>query len=385
MNRIEKLIEELCPDGVEFKELGGVSKINTGNSNANESEIDGEFPFFVRSKNIKYKNTFEFDEEVIIIPGEGGVGDIFHYYKGKFSLHQRAYKINILLEEVNPKFIYYYLVSNFKKYILVNAVDATVLSIRKPMIEKFKIPIPPLQIQEEIVKILDKFTQLEAELEAELEARKLQYEYYLNKLLTVNPEIELNSLGETCDIKRGRFSPRPRNNPIYYGGKIPFVQTGDISRAKTYVHSFSQTLNDKGLSVSKLFPKGTILMTIAANIGDIAILSFDAACPDSLVAFIPNKNINNKWLYYILGTLKHKFLSISDGSAQKNLSLEKIKPISISIPPLINQEKIVNVLDQFDTLVNDITIGLPAEIAARRQQYEYYRNQLLTFKPYESK
>ena len=142
-------------------------------------------------------------------------------------------------------------------------------------------------------------------------------------------EVATIKLDDVAKIERGRFSSRPRNDPRYYGGDILFVQTGDVSRAGTYIHEYSQTLNGEGLAVSKLFPKDTILMTIAANVGDVSILNFDSACPNSLVAFTPKEDIYNKWIFQVLSTMKGKFDSPSTQNAQKNLSLEKIKPVKI--------------------------------------------------------
>lgn len=142
MNKIEKLIAELCPEGVEWKELREVAYIGTGSSNGNEATENGKYPLFVRSKIVKRIDTYEFDEEAIVIPGEGGIGDIFHYINGKYALHQRAYRIHLLSDEISTKFVCYYMMSNFKKFILQKAVNATVSSIRKPMIEKFPIPFP---------------------------------------------------------------------------------------------------------------------------------------------------------------------------------------------------------------------------------------------------
>ena len=184
MKNLETLINELCPEGVEFVKVGEIASVGTGSSNRQDAIENGQYPFFVRSKTILSSNTYEFDDESIIIPGEGGIGEIFHYINGKYALHQRVYRINFHDERVNVRFVYYFMYSNFKRFIMKKAVSATVTSIRKPMIEKFEIPLPPIEVQTEIVRILDKFTELEAELEAELDCRKRQYEYYRDKLLS---------------------------------------------------------------------------------------------------------------------------------------------------------------------------------------------------------
>ena len=182
MSKIDDLIKELCPDGVRFVRVGDVAVIGTGRSDRKDAVENGQYPFYVRSKIVSRIDRYSFDEEAIIIPGEGGVGDIFHYVNGKYDLHQRAYRIVFTTDEVNTKYALYYFMSHFKSFITLKAVNATVTSIRKPMIEDFHIPIPPLEVQKEIVRVLDSFT----ELEAELEARKKQYEYYRNTLLTFN-------------------------------------------------------------------------------------------------------------------------------------------------------------------------------------------------------
>ncbi len=175
-------------DTVKRVKLGEVAEVGTGSSNGNEAIEGGAYPFFVRSKDIKRLDTYEYDEEAIIIPGEGGIGDIFHYVHGKFALHQRVYRIHFLKGDINTRFAYFYLCAKFKTYIMRKAVSATVTSIRKPMIENFELPLPPLSEQERIVSILDRFDTLchdiREGLPAEIELRQKQYEHYRDKLLT---------------------------------------------------------------------------------------------------------------------------------------------------------------------------------------------------------
>ena len=173
----------VCFAGVEWKKLGEVCEIGTGKSNTNEQEENGIYPFYVRSKDIKKSNSYQFDEVAIVIPGEGGIGEVFHYVEGKYALHQRAYRIHINYENINTRYVYHYMLQNFENYISKFAVSATVKSIRKPMIENFMIPVPSLKTQEKIVETLNKFTDYVTKLQVELQLRQKQYEYYRERLL----------------------------------------------------------------------------------------------------------------------------------------------------------------------------------------------------------
>lgn len=185
---IAGLVKELCPEGVEYRPLGEIADIGTGKSDKKDAQESGQYPFYVRSKTILRSSKYLYDETAIVIPGEGGVGEIFHFVSGKYDLHQRAYRVSFTVDEMNPKFGYYYISSFFKEYINRHAVEATVKSIRKPMLVKFEVPVPPMEIQEAIVDILDRFDALTSSLSeglpAELTARRSQYEYYRDQLLT---------------------------------------------------------------------------------------------------------------------------------------------------------------------------------------------------------
>ena len=173
---------------VEFKKLGEIAEIGTGNSNTNSGFSYGLYPFYVRSETPLYKNEFEYDETAIITAGDGvGVGKVFHYIEGKYALHQRAYRIHIVSSEVIPKYFYYYMRTRFLNYIEKNMYQSSVPSIRRPMLNNFPVPVPPIEEQERIVKILDRFDKLcndiSEGLPAEISARQKQYEYYRDKLL----------------------------------------------------------------------------------------------------------------------------------------------------------------------------------------------------------
>ena len=351
---------------VEWKALCEVAEIGTGRSNRQDENENGKYPFYVRSKNILKSNVFQFDEIAIVVPGEGAIGDIFHYIEGKYALHQRAYRIHVTQDELNTKFLYYLMTDSFKKYILGKSVGATSISIRKPMLEKFLIPIPPLNVQAEIVRILDTFTELTAELTAELVARKQQYAYYRDQLLTFEEgEVDwkaLGSLAENLDSKR-----KPITSGLRESGSIPYYgASGIVDYVKDYIFD-----------------------------GDYLLISEDGAnltARNTPIAFsISGKNwVNNhahvlkfetyaerRYVEYYLNSIE--LTPYISGAAQPKLNQKNLNSIKIPSPSLKEQERIVAILDKFDTLTTSLTEGLPREIALRQQQYEYYRELLLSF------
>lgn len=183
-------------------------------------------------------------------------------------------------------------------------------------------------------------------------------------------------LSKVARIERGKFSARPRNDPKYYGGEIPFLQTGDIARAGRIIQGWTQTLNELGLGVSKMFPRGTIFMSIAANIGDVAISGFDAACPDSVVAVKPRNGADSEWLFQSLKFSKNDLAALSTQNAQANLSLEKIEPFRIPVPPLPEQRKIAEILRTWDEALEKLTALRALNIRRR----VWFRTHLFTGK-----
>ena len=174
---------------IRWMKLGDIADIGTGNGNTNEGLDTGKYPFFVRSQDIKYKNEYDFDETAIITSGDGvGVGKIFHFVSGKYALHQRAYRVHIISDNVLPKYFFYYFKNSFLTYISKASFHSSVTSIRRPMMINFPVPVPPLEVQQRIVDILDRFDTLcndiSSGLPAEIEMRQKQYEYYRDKLLT---------------------------------------------------------------------------------------------------------------------------------------------------------------------------------------------------------
>lgn len=387
MSKLQDLIDRLCPDGVPFKPLKLLAEIGTGSSDKKDAIENGRYPFFVRSKIIERHNIYEYDEEAVIIPGEGGIGDIFHYVNEPYALHQRVYRVHFIDKRINTKFAYYYLHANFKSFITKRAVSATVTSIRKPMIEQFSIPVPPLEVQEEIVRILDIFSAHAAELQAELQARKEQYEYYRNLLLTFNPsacgygtddEQKMNdvtiappssykiiwkTMGEICKISRG---VRVVKNDLMAYGSIPVYQN---------------SLTPLGYNNVSNYKGDTTFIIGAGAAGDIGYSPIPFWAADDCFPILCGESVISKYIYHYLLVNKIKIKSWVRKASIPRLSRQPIEKMPIPIPPIEQQERIVAILDRFETLVNDLTKGLPAEIEAVKERYEYYRNKLLTFKP----
>ncbi|MDN5477103.1 MAG: restriction endonuclease subunit S [Chryseobacterium sp.] len=404
MSRIDELILKYCPNGVEFKKLGDIAEYRRGSfpqpyGNAEWYDGEGAMPFVQVAdvafdmklvKNTKQKISLKAQTKSIFVPKntvvvtlQGSIGRVaitqYDAYVDRTLAIFLSYKF-----EINLKYFAYQLESKFKIE-REFARGSTLKTITKEEFTKFMIPIPPLAVQEEIVKILDKFTQLEAELEAELEARTRQYEYYRNQLLAFeDKEVEWKTLGEVGEFIRGSGLQKTDFTEsgvgcIHYGQIYTFYGTY-ATKTKSFV---SEELAKK---LRKAKKGDLIIAGVSENIEDVCksvvwLGEEDICISGDSSAFRHNQN--SKFIGYLLQTsrfsdFKKKF---AQGAKVTRLRSGSLPTFKIPIPPIEEQERIVKILDQFDALVNDISVGLPAEIKARREQYEYYRGKLLTFKP----
>ena len=271
------------------------------------------------------------------------------------------------------RYVYHYLSSQYEYIKSLGAGSQT--NINAGIVRRIKIPIPPLYVQEEIARILDKFTTLEAELEAELDCRKRQYEYYRNQFLSFSNDVEWRSLRDVFDFRNGKGHEKE----IVPAGEFIVVNSKYISSnglvPKFSNRQLSPVYKDDILMVMSDLPNGRALAKCFLVDKDNTYTLNQRVCG---LTIKNSKEINPKFAFYILSRNKH-LLKYNNGVDQTNLRKDDILKISIPIPPLAEQQRIVSILDKFEALTTSISEGLPKEIELRRKQYEYYRNQLLSF------
>jgi type I restriction enzyme S subunit len=346
-------------EGWELKSLGDICDISTGKSNTEDAIENGEYAFFDRSKIIKKSSKYLFDCDAIIVAGEGQT--FFpKFFSGKFDLHQRAYALYNFQESVSVKYAFKYLI-HFHKYFESVAVGATAKSLRLRHFQELPIPLPPLPEQQRIVAILDEcFAALEkakANAEQNLKNAKELFESYLQGVFENKGEgWEEKTLAQISKtFGRGKSKHRPRNWEGLYGGEYPFIQTGDIRNCNHFVTEYSQTYNDVGLAQSKLWKSGTICITIAANIAETGILTFDACFPDSVIGIEVNeKYADRDFVEYLLQSFKVRIQALGKGSAQANINLGTFENELFPFPTVAEQKSIVEKLNQLSVESNKL-------------------------------
>ncbi len=282
---------------------------------------------------------------------------------------------------IEPAFVHYLLRSyNFQEefYRYGKGIVADLWSTNYTEMKNILIPLPPLPEQTAIAAFLDRetakidtlITKQEKLISLLKEKRQAVISHAVTKGLDSSVKMkesgvqwlgevpehwEVKSYRYACKVYRGKFGHRPRNDPAFYDGKYPFIQTGDIARADKWISVYKQTLNEKGVSVSQRFPAGTLVMAIAANIGDTAILGFDAYAPDSVVGFKPQKNIELEFLRYSLMAALPALEQTSTQSTQANLNIDRISAVKASFPSLEEQTKIVSHIDKILNIHKGIT------------------------------
>lgn len=376
MKNLETLIQELCPDGVEFVKLGDCCSFKRGTTITAKNAIPGDVPVLAGGqKPAYYHNVANRTGETIVVAGSGAYAGFVSYWTVPVFLSD-SFSVEPD-DRLVVKFVYYFL-KNIQQKIFATKKGSGVPHVHGSSIEKFEIPLPPIEVQTEIVRILDKFTSLEAELEAELDCRKRQYEYYRDKLLSFDnvggQEVTISKIG---DIGRICMCKRIMKNQTNSESGIPFYKIGTFGKvADAYIS------NDVYEEYKKLYSypkKGDILMSASGTIGRTVVFNGKPSYfQDSNIVWVDNDEtkVFNSYLNYYYQIIEWK----TQGGTIKRLYNNLLAGATIKYPSLEEQHRIVSILDRFESLTTSLQSGLPAEIAARRQQYEHYRDKLLTFK-----
>ena len=391
MSKLQDLIQKLCPDGVEYKKLGDVCELSRGKvySKTYIVENAGEYPVYssqtANNGELGRISTFDYDGEYLTWTTDGAyAGTIFHR-KGKFSITNVCGLISMKITDLSIRFLYYWLSIKAKEHVYSGMGNPKLMSNQMIPIE---VPIPPLKVQEEIVKILDRFAEYAAELQAELQARQEQYEYYRNKLLSfsdINREhtdVTWMKMSEIGSFIRGKRFVR---TDIVNDG-VPCIHYGDMyTYYGLYATQSKGWLRNELASKMRYAQKNDVVIVAAGeNKEDIGIgLAWLGDEPAAVhdACFIFRSNLYPQYVsHYLRSNYYHRQIVkyVSEGKIC-SISAKGLGNAIIPIPTYEEQVRIATLLNNFEALVSDLSQGLPAEITAVQEQYEYYRNKLLSF------
>ena len=372
-------IEQLLNgENVEWKPLGEVAELKRGNTITKKTSTEGNYPVISGGKQPAYYiNSFNREGETITIAGSGAYAGYVMFWNEPIFVSD-AFSIKVNNEQILPRYIYHFLL-NIQDKIHALKSGGGVPHVYAKDVARFLIPLPPLSVQHRIVEILDKFT--------ELDCRKRQYEHYRNQLLSfdiLNREQKLNDVKiMTLEEISKKISSggTPRSNvAAYYGGNIPWLRTQEVNFSDIWDTELKITEDGMKSSSAKYIPENCVIIAMyGATVGRVAInkipLTTNQACANIEI----NENIASyQYVFHYLSS-KYEYIKSLGAGSQTNINARIVKKLPIPLPPLSVQREIVEILDKFDTLCNSISEGLPKEIELRRKQYEYYRNQLLTF------
>lgn len=384
MSRLAELIEQLCPDGVEYRALGDVAELKRGEAVTRKEVVEGQVPVIAGGREPAYYiDRSNRQGETIVIAGSGAYAGFVSFWDEPIFVSD-AFSIVVDRSVLQPRFVYHWL-SGRQEAIHALKSGGGVPHVYPKDVAKLRCPVPPLEVQREIVRILDQFTTLEAELEAELEARRTQYAHYRNHLLSYDSlaargAVEMVNLGDVALRVVTGVTPQASNARYYEGGSNPWIRTQDVNFNRISVASeFVTDAAIDELPLKWVKANCVIVAISGASAGRSALLGIDAVTNQHCCNLeIDPKRADYRYVYYSIAARYNELRSLGRG-ARGDLNVSIIKSFEIPLPSVDQQSAVADLLDHFDALVNDITSGLPAEIAARRAQYEHYRDRLLSF------
>ena len=373
-SKLDELIQQYCPDGVEYKELQAILKIKNGSDYKAYGE--GDIPVYGSGGIMTYIDRYVYNKPSVLIPRKGSI-DKLYYVDTPFWNVDTIFYTEINTDLAIPRYVYHCLLrEHLEQYNTAGGVP----SLTQKVLNKIQIPLPPLEVQSEIVRILDNFT----ELTAELTARKKQYEFYRDKLLTIsNEQVAMCNLGDICEsIADGDHMPPPKadtGTPFITILNITEQNKIDFSNTMFVPHAYYDSLAEK-----RKPQKGDILYTVVGSYGIPVCIEEDSefVFQRHIAILRPKKQIvKPRYMFHAMqsSAFKAQAGKTAKGAAQKTIGLAALAAMKMPVPTLDVQNRLVNVLDNFDAICSDLKIGLPAEIEARKKQYEFYRDALLTY------
>lgn len=390
MSKLQELIRELCPDGVEYKKLGDCIEIYTGiQFNKRDMSEVGTYPVLNGGMNPSgFTEKYNEEKDTITVSQGGASAGYVNWMDCKFWAGAHCFVVKPNNDVLNNRYLYF-LLKNSEQILMQAKHGAGIPGLNRDKVKNLIMPVPPLEIQEEIVRILDRFAEYAAELQAELQARKEQYEYYRNKLLTFTKterggvqSVTWMKMSEIGTFIRGKRFVR---TDIINDG-IPCIHYGDIyTYYGLYATQSKGRLRNELASKMRYAQKNDVVIVAAGeNKEDIGIgLAWIGDEPAAVhdACFIFRSDLYPQYVsHYLRSDYYHKQIVkyVSEGKIC-SISAKGLGNAIIPIPPYEEQVRIATLLNKFDTLVGNLTEGLPAEIAAVQEQYEYYRNKLLSF------
>ena len=382
MNRINALIKEYCPDGVEIRCLEDCCNLLDKKRKpvTKASREAGEYPYYGANGIQDYVSNYIFDGTFVLVGEDGSVitksgTPVVTWAEGKIWVNNHAHIIEEK-EGVMLRYLYHYI----QTIDVTSLIHGNIPKLTGKDFKALKIAVPPLEVQREIVHVLDSFTLLTAELTAELTARKKQYSFYRDQLLKFETGVRIVPIREVIKHSCSGATPAKGNSDYYDGGTIPWIRTQDVCFNEiTNVNSFITEKAVKETAV-KWIPENCVIVAISgATAGRCAINKIKATTNQHCLNMeIDKEKALYKYVYYCLCSKQDELISKKQG-ARGDLNASLIMSTEIPVPNLEIQKRIVKVLDNFEAICTDLNIGLPAEIEARQKQYEYYRDLLLTF------
>ncbi|MFZ2275387.1 MAG: restriction endonuclease subunit S [Candidatus Nanogingivalis sp.] len=396
MSKIDELIKEFCPNGVKFLQLGDVAQILNGYSfkSGKYSEsgirvvrISDVQKGKMSDKDLKFY-PLEYEAEIsryllrendLVMSLTGNVGRVAMLSKTDLpaGLNQRVACIRPS-EIVLTRWLFHFLdTDTFESDAMKNSTGGGQKNMSTMWLSKYKIPVPPLEVQKEIVNILDKFTQLEAELSAELEARRKQYEYYSSKLFKFSDEVDVIELKNIADFSQGIQVDPSKQLTVKNDGYVRFLRIVDFVKE-----------NEPPRYITNPGPRyikkdgDLVMIRYGASAAGRVFINFSGAIANNMFQIkLKSPDINTKYLYYFLAqpSIYRNLNSNGGGSTMPAITFSQVGAVRIPVPSIEEQLKIVSIFEKFDALTTSLTEGLPAEIITRRKQYDYYRTKLLTF------